>query len=59
MNQVLRYIKFTETSLNISYQPAVSFAGIPIKREPINPRHVAICVKLEKVPLIKAGEICK
>lgn len=28
--------------LNIPYQPTMSLAGIPIKREPMSPRHVAI-----------------
>jgi len=26
----------------VFYQPAISFAGIPINRAPISPRHVAI-----------------
>lgn len=42
----------------VLYQPAISFTGIPTKRAPISPRHVAIWMKLPYVPLTKEGETC-
>lgn len=45
--------------LNIPYQPTMSLAGIPIKREPMSPRHVAIWVKPPKVPRTAGGETYK
>jgi len=41
------------------YQPTISFAGIPIKKEPMRPRHVAIWVKAPKAPRTAGGETYK
>lgn len=34
------------TKDEVSYQPVMLWTGIPINRAAINPRHVAICMKL-------------
>jgi len=43
-NKVKIWSWISSSQFDIPYQPTISLAGIPIKSEPMIPRHVAIWV---------------